>query len=253
MTFLSLFILGVAVGTFGTLVGIGGGIILVPIFLLVMHYSPQHTVGTSLAIVLLNAASGTIAYIRQKKIYYNAGIWFSLAALPGAFFGSYLSSYFTSKTFSIAFGVLLTLVAAVMLFRAVGKKGQEPPFNKEEFRYNRPLGIGLSFIVGFLSSILGIGGGVLHVPILVYLLGFPTHIATATSHFVLAISSFFGVMSHFLIGNILVLPAVSIGLGAVVGAQIGAKMSLKLQSRPILIALSLAMGILGLRLALVNV
>lgn len=250
LTTISLVILGVAVGTFGTLVGIGGGIILVPIFLLFMHYTPQQTIGTSLAIVFLNALSGTSAYVRQKKVYYDAGIRFSLATIPGSFAGSYLSGYFTSKTFNITFGILLIIVASLMLYRSIRKKPEEKEFNKEEFQYNRTLGTSLSFFVGFLSSILGIGGGVIHVPILVYLLEFPTHVATATSHFVLAISTFFGVASHWMLGNILFVPALAIGFGAILGAQFGAMLSMKLQSRPILILLSLAMAALGLRLAI---
>ena len=63
----------------------------------------------------------------------------------------------------------------------------------KDFQYNRTLGIVASLGVGFLSSIFGIGGGVIHVPLMIYLLGFPVHVATATSHFVLACSSAFGV------------------------------------------------------------
>lgn len=251
MTVLTLFTLGFVVGAFGTLIGIGGGVILVPIFLLVMHYSPQHAVGTSLAVVFLNALSGSLAYIRQKKVYYDAGIRFSLATLPGAFTGSYLATYFTGKTFSVTFGLFLIGLALLQYYKQSGQKVDEQPFVAETFSYNRPLGVFLSFIVGFLSSIFGIGGGIIHVPILVYLLAFPPHVATATSHFVLAISSFFGVASHLALGNVLLGPALAIGLGAVLGAQFGAGLSLRVQSRPILILLSISMGLLGLRLALI--
>jgi len=250
ITIISFIILGFAVGTFGTLVGIGGGIILVPIFLLMLHYTPQHAVGTSLVVVCFNALSGTYAYIKQQKVFYDAGIRFSLATIPGAVIGSYLASYFTSKTFNMTFGILLIVLAALMFYRSAGKQAAEKPFNKDTFHYNRFLGITLSIGVGFLSSILGIGGGIIHVPILIYVLGFPTHVATATSHFVLAVSSFVGVGSHLLLGNILIVPALSIGAGATIGAQVGAKLSLKMKSRPILILLSLAMAALGLRLAL---
>ena len=250
LTILTLFVLGFAVGTFGTLVGIGGGIFLVPIFILVMHYSPQNAIGTSLAVVFMNALSGTVAYIRPKKVYYDAGFRFSLATIPGAIAGSYLAGYFTSKTFTITFGLMLVVVASLMLYRSYDQTRKEMPFDPRHFTYNRPLGVVLSFFIGFLSSVLGIGGGVIHVPILVYILGFPTHVATATSHFVLAVSSLFGVGSHFSLGNILLGPALAIGLGAMIGAQFGARLSLKLKSRPILILLSLSMAALGIRLAL---
>lgn len=244
---LPLFVLGFSVGAFGTLIGVGGGIILVPIFLLIFHWTPQHAVGTSLVVVFFNAISGSIAYIRQKRVYYDAAIRFSLATLPGAFIGSYLAVYFTSASFRIAFGALLMIMALLTYFKPA-KKAEEAKFDKETFRYNRTLGILLSTLVGFISSIMGIGGGIIHVPAMVYLLAFPPHIATATSHFVLAASSLFGVISHFLLNNILIKPALLIGIGAVLGAQFGARLSLKVKSRSIMVILAVALFLVGLRL-----
>jgi len=244
---ISLFVLGVSVGTFGTLVGIGGGIILIPIFLLIFQWTPQQAVGTSLVVVFLNALSGTIAYVKQKKVYYDAAIRFSIATLPGAVIGSYLADYFTSTSFKVSFGGLLMIVSLIMFFLRK-KQEEKSKFGEEGFTYHRTLGVLLSTLVGFLSSILGIGGGVIHVPAMVYILGFPTHVATATSHFVLAVSTFVGVVTHYIIGNILVKPALMIGIGAVVGAQIGAQLSLQVKSNSILVLLSIALFILGLRL-----
>ena len=245
-------ILGIAVGAFGTLVGVGGGFFLVPFFLLGLHWHPQQAVGTSLAVVFLNALSGSIAYIKQNKVYYDAGIRFSIATLPGALLGSYLVQYFSGSGFRLTFGFLLLCLAVLMCFRPAAKKAAEG-FDKQSFTYNRPLGIILSVAVGFLSSTLGIGGGLIHVPAMVYLLSFPTHIATATSHFVLAISTFFGVASHFFLGNILIKPALTIGVGAVCGAQLGAKLALRTKSHLIIILLSFALAMLGLRLILTAV
>jgi len=247
MELLAFWVLGIAIGAFGTLVGIGGGFFLVPFFILVLHWSPQHAVGTSLFVVFLNAVSGSFAYIKQKKVYYDAALRFSLATLPGSIIGSYMVQYFSGNGFHIIFGIALLLLALFMVFHP-SVKGVEENFQKESFSYNRPLGIGISVIVGFLSSMLGIGGGLIHVPAMVYLLLFPAHIATATSHFVLAISTFFGVTSHLLLGHVLLLPAITIGTGAVIGAQAGAKLSLKVKSRRIILLLSFALFSIGLRL-----
>ena len=247
LSILSYVVLGFAVGTFGTLVGIGGGVILIPIFLLIMHWTPQHAIGTSLTVVFFNALSGSIAYIKQKKVYYDAAVRFSLATLPGAILGSYLADYFTGYSFRIAFGILLMIMALLMYFRPT-KKNEQQEFNKDTFTYNRTLGVVISAFVGFLSSILGIGGGIIHVPAMIFLLSFPTHISTATSHFVLAVSSFFGVVSHFFLGNILMKEALLLSVGAVAGAQFGAYLAVKTKSRLILTLLSLALFSLGLRL-----
>jgi hypothetical protein len=249
---LLLLALGFSVGAFGTLIGVGGGIIFVPIFLLALHWTPQHAIGTSLAIVLLNALSGSIAYIRQKKVYYDAVIRFSLATIPGALAGGYLAEYFTGTSFRIAFGLLLVFLSIIMFFRSSPKQ-DVTEFDKDSFTYNRTAGVLFSVAIGFISSIFGIGGGVIHVPAMVYFLGFPTHIATATSHCVLAISSFFGVISHYFAHNILVEPALIIGLGAIAGAQFGARLSLKVKSRSILILLAVALFGLGVRLMFVAI
>ena len=89
-------------------------------------------------------------------------------------------------------------------------------------------------------------------PLMVYLLGFPVHTATATSHFVLAVSALMGVLSHFILSHIVWVPALGIGIGAVIGAQIGAKISKKTKSKVILALLSLSMFVLGLRLIFVG-
>ena len=98
------------------------------------------------------------------------------------------------------------------------------------------LGLG----VGIFGTLVGIGGGIIHVPLMIYLLGFPVHIATATSHFVLAVSSCMGVISHFLLDHIVWLPAIALGIGASLGAQIGAKLSKKTKPKIILVLLSCA-------------
>ena len=87
---------------------------------------------------------------------------------------------------------------------------------------------------------------------MIYLLGFPVHIATATSHFVLAVSSFMGVVSHFMLDHIVWLPAISLGIGASIGAQLGAKLSKKTKPKLILILLSCAVFALGVRLILLG-
>jgi hypothetical protein len=248
-----LFLVGLGVGSFGTLIGVGGGFILVPVFLLLFNYTPQFAVGTSLAVVFFNALSGTIAYMRQKKVYYDAAIRFSLATLPGAVAGSYLARYFTSHVFYVSFGLLLISIACLLYW--LMKENDDTVCRADVFpaQYNRFWGIALSVVVGFLSSTFGIGGGIIHVPAMIAFLGFSTHVATATSHFVLAVSTFFGVVSHYLLGNILMGPAIIVGSGAAVGAQIGAYAAPKTKAQSITLMLCLALLFLGSRMILSNI
>ena len=102
--------------------------------------------------------------------------------------------------------------------------------------------------VGFLSSIFGVGGGIIHVPMMVYVLNFPVHIATATSCFILAISALGGTVTHVLLEHVVWLPALCISIGAAIGAQIGARISRKTRSKTILLLLALAMLCVSVRL-----
>lgn len=239
-------ILGFAVGTFGALVGIGGGLILIPVFLLVLEYPAQQAIGTSLFIVFLNAISGTYAYLKQKKVFFHAAIRFGIATIPGAFLGSYIAQYFTGKSFSLTFGIFLICMAALMYFKS-GKKMQTQDFNPKTFQYNTTFGVICSIGVGFLSSILGVGGGIIHVPMMISVLGFPAHVATATSTCILGISSLVGVISHFLLGHVLWLPGLCIGVGAIFGAQAGAKIASKIKPRMIVTILSIVVLGMGIK------
>ena len=135
-----------------------------------------------------------------------------------------------------------------MYWNSSNKKVIANEFNEKLFQSRKKLGIILSGFVGFISSIFGIAGGVIHVPTMIYALAFPPHMATATSHFVLAVSSFFGVISHIMLDHIVWVPALSVGIGAVIGAQIGARLSRKTRPRSIILLLCLALFLLGIRM-----
>jgi uncharacterized membrane protein YfcA len=127
------------------------------------------------------------------------------------------------------------------------------------FYYAVPVrrGIAYSAVVGFASSFLGIGGGIIHVPLLVRVLGFPTHIATATSHFVLAIIAGSGAATHIFAGSFAhghgVRRAFALSLGVVLGAQLGARLSLRTSGRVVEGLLGAALAVLAARLLLTAV
>ena len=120
------------------------------------------------------------------------------------------------------------------------------------YAYDPMIGIVLSIFVGFVSSLLGVGGGFIHVPALSRLLNFPVHVATATSHFVLAVMAFTGTLVHIATGNFAQGAARTaiIAAGVVVGAQLGARLSRRVGGKWIIRGLALAMLFVGVRLVL---
>ena len=266
---LELILIGIGIGTYGSMIGVGGGFILVPILLLIYHLTPQQAIGTSLTVLFLNSVSGTISYARQKRIDYVTGVNFAIGTIPGSIIGAYLTKYFSSKSFDIVFGFFLVGLAIFMFIKPkpvpnVDKSRCFPfPFLKKkpvfrelidvdgkkfEYAFNMPCGIALSFIVGFISSLFGVGGGIIHVPALIYMFCFPVHIAIASSQFIIAISSFVGSVSHLFFDNILFKFALIIGIGGFIGGQIGAPISKKVKGTFLIRFLSVGLILLGIKL-----
>jgi uncharacterized protein len=259
-----LVLLGVAVGAFGTIVGSGGGFILTPILLLLYpHDSPAAVTAISLTAVFFNAASGSAAYAHQRRIDYRSGLAFAGAALPGSVAGALVVGVVSRTLFDLLMGVVLIGLAAWLVFGE--REPGEPVAGRassrvltdrygKTYRYDVPLrrGVLYSTVVGFASSFLGIGGGVIHVPLLVRTLGFPTHIATATSHFVLAIIAGSGAITHVAAGSFAhghgIRRAIALSVGVVGGAQVGARLSLRASGRLVEVLLAVALVALAARL-----
>ena len=250
-----LLLIGLAVGTLGTLIGVGGGFILIPVLLaLYPNDSPELITSISLAVVFFNSMSGSVAYARMRRIDYKAGIIFSAAAIPGAILGAMSTSILPRSLFEIIFGSIM-IFASVLLFLKPKKESEISlnPVEKAGLKYNKLKGIIISVLVGYISGILGIGGGIIHVPALIRLLDFPVHVATATSHFILAILSFSGSLVHIVSGIFAkgVHRVIFLSIGALIGAQIGARVSNLVNSVWITRSLAVALGFVGIRLILV--
>ncbi len=263
--FLWLLPLGFMVGTFGTLIGAGGGFILVPILLLLYpDKSPETITSISLAVVFFNALSGSLAYARMKRIDYKSGILFAAATIPGSILGAYTTAVIPRNIFNGVFGILLIAASVFLVLKPKNEKSIEgtPPKNYttrsitdmdgivHTFFYNPILGVSISVLVGYISSLLGIGGGIIHVPVLVHVLNFPVHLATATSHFVLAFMSLSGTIVHITSGVLSkgVLQTVALSIGVLFGAQLGARLSNRFHGVWIIRSLAFALGLVGIRI-----
>ncbi len=255
-----LFASGIGIGALGTLIGAGGGWMIVPLLLLGFHFTPQEAVGTSLAVVFLNALSGSIAYMAQRRVLYTMGTVFAGATIPGAILGALLGTWLVqhldSNWFAVLFGGFLLFIALLLhrgerLFVSPRRRRTATP---EELRsLASPImrvGMLVSFLVGILSSLFGVGGGIIHVPFLIVVLGIPVHTATATSHFVLTITSLTGALAMLRRGQVHLTTAAWMGLGVLIGAQGGAFLSSRMRSEPIRRILAAVLAIFAIRLVL---
>ena len=266
LTWIGLIVLGVAVGAYGTIVGAGGGFILAPVLLfLYPELDSQVITALSLGVVWANAVSGSLAYSRQKRIDYQAGIIFAGATIPSAFAGALATRLFPRDAFESAFGVFLLAIAIWLLLPRPALILTAPPPQRylrrlltdahgDTYRYafDPVLGAAIGMAVGFVSSLFGVGGGIIFVPAMILVLRFPAYIATATSTFVLMFTAGAGTLVHLLAGEYsgLLAEELSLGLGVLVGAQLGAQISIRLAGRQAVLArlLSVALVAVGLRL-----
>jgi len=257
--------LGVVVGVFGTIIGVGGGFILVPALLLAYpHDEPVVITSISLAVVFFNALSGSMGYARLRRIDYRTGLTFSLATIPGAIVGAVATNWLPRRAFDLTFGPLLILVSIYLAFWAGAANGRRlaslrPNVRRTltdsagvtyEYSFNRELGIIISFFAGLIASFLGLGGGIIHVPVMVSLLNFPAHVATATSHFILVFTALTATVVHIVDGSLAEGWArmIPLAVGVVVGAQIGARLSGRLPAGVIIRLLAVALFAVAIRL-----
>lgn len=261
-----LVLIGFGVGVIGTLVGAGGGFVLTPILLLLYPDSPAQTItAISMGAVFFNALSGSVAYGRQRRTDYRSAVVFAIAALPGAVLGALVVGTVRRSVFNQIMASVLLIMGLWLLSTSRSSTSQvrrqgTPRLLTDRagitYGYSVPVarGAAMSVIIGFVSSFLGIGGGVIHVPLLIQVLGFPLHIATATSHFVLVFLSGAASLTHLLHGSYRVgsglRRTLALSAGVIVGAQLGAHLSLRMSGRAIQTVLSTALVVLAIRLGI---
>jgi uncharacterized protein len=266
--YLGLICMGVGLGAYGTLIGAGGGFLLMPLLLFIYPNEHHHTLtAISLAVVFFNSISGTGAYARMQRIDYRSGLLFASAAIPGAIFGVLTTGSIPRRGFEAIFGFFLIGMALFLFFKPktdsdrtdseilsstpwmshISKRLDGITF---EYRYNRLSGLIVFFFLGFVASFLGIGGGSLVVPILAFLLNFPVFIATATSQFIVSVITFAASVVHIWHGSFHhgAHRIAALGIGVLIGAQFGAYLSNKVKGPWIIRGLALAVAVVGIKM-----
>ncbi len=238
-TVILLAIYAVGVGTISSMVGIGGGIFNTPLLIIIFLFDAQNASATALVAALFVAASSSIPYWRQKPrpTMVKAGLFLAIMTIPGSWAGIWLREIIAEDMIlRYIFGISLFPVALKMLF-AKKKKGVEDSsseiesFDMSELS-NQRLALTLvgAFVGGVAAGLLGIGGGAIVVPVLTLLMGLPIHAAVATSMFTMIFTASAGTGLNAVWGYIDPFYALSLGIGMVIGAQIGPRFACKVNS-----------------------
>jgi uncharacterized protein len=259
-------LLGGLVATYGTLVGAGGGILLVPALLLLYpHESPNTIASISLAVVFCNSVSGSFAYGHMHRIDYRAGLVFAAAAIPAGFVGAYLTSFLSRHVFDFVFSLLILSLASFIFMKPTPQHVDRQATSRETihrlvdfkgndfvYAFSHRRGMVMSFAIGLVSSMLGIGGGPFYVTMMVYPLHFPLYVATATSQFMLMIITLSWSAAHLIAGGFEhgIFRTLFLSVGVLGGAQVGAWLSQHVSGTIISRVMASGLLLIGIRLVI---
>ena len=260
----ALLALGLAVGSIGATVGIGGGILLVPVLLLLFpDAEPAIITSMSLTAVVMNALSASTGYRRLGWQDTRTGGVLVAAAVPTAIAGAFLTRNIERGSFEIAFGVALVLGGLYLAWRgrslptftAPSMRGTprritDRRLETYEYRVQEWLAAAIALVAGFVAAFFGIGGGIINVPVMMLVLKMPSRMAIATSQLELMVASAAALLVHLTItfgewdpwirGLIL-------GVGTLIGAQIGVRAAGMASGRIVLLIIATVLILSGAR------
>jgi uncharacterized protein len=228
---------------FGSMVGLGGGFVLVPILRLALGFSPADAAGTSLVLIVANSASGAFTYLLHRAVHLRIGLLIALGGLPSSILGAIISVHIPARIFDIILAVLLIAVAVDLAWNAerrmAGRSEAARVHAIKGMSYRGALALG--FVVGIFLSLFGLGGGIVLVPAFLYFSELPAHAISATSHFAILLTSPPGLIMHILQRDVVGKDVVPLVLGGLLGGPIGARLSLRLKSPQLLIVVAIAL------------
>jgi uncharacterized protein len=264
LSFLFYTVVGLLAATLGSLVGLGGGIIIVPALVylgpLILGHPVDVTtaVGTSLAVLVFTAMSSTFTFVKQKRVDFRSGWIYFITCGPGAMLGSYTTQFVNAKSFQLSFGFFMLAMAILMILRdklkplnvkwGIQRTYTDASGQSFEYGYSILPALLIGLGVGFISGLFGIGGGSLFVPAMVLLFRYPPHVATATSMFVIFLSSLTGTFTKLSLGEVDLWMVLGLAPSAIVGGWLGAKIAGKLSSKKLLWVLRITFLIVALKM-----
>jgi hypothetical protein len=226
-----LFLLGLFAGTFGALVGIGGGIILVPVLSLWMGIPITQAVGISLVCVIATSSGAAAVYVQRRLTDMRLGMLLELASAAGAITGALIVPFLPPAVVKGLFGVFLLYSAVLMVRKRTEEAGAGANGPQDYQVRNYPLGLGVSYAAGNVSAILGIGGGPIKVPLMNVFMGVPLRVAAATSNFLMGVTAAASAFLYYSRGDVYVALAAPLAVGVFAGAFLGTWLSRRLHGR----------------------
>jgi uncharacterized membrane protein YfcA len=239
-----LFVIGLLASVLGSMVGLGGGFIIVPVLRIFYGLSPPLAAGTSLALVIANSASASTSYLLQRKVHLRTGWLIAAGVIPGCILGAIAVKHASPRLFDWLFAAFLIVVSADIVINRQRRMDERRDLSRDHPA--RTLVMGLT--VGFVSSLFGVGGGVILIPSLLYFTALPAHAITATSQFAILLTSPVGFIAHAAQRDVAWSYAAPLAVGGLLGGPVGARLSARVKSPALLLCVAVALTIAAVAL-----
>jgi uncharacterized membrane protein YfcA len=240
------FLIALLAGAFGSVLGIGGGLFIIPSLNLFLGVQLKTAIAASIVAVIATSLGGGHVYVRTRVADIRLGLILALATAPSAVVGAILATHVNARVLAAVFAVVLAVSAYRMLASARSgvsstpqanthapshlrfRTGYREPSTGEVIPYTVsrvPMGVAASTVAGLVSGMLGVGGGIVQVPVMNLLMGVPIKVATTTSTYIIGITAMAGAFVYYNHRPSLVDPAlaVPVTIGVFIGASIGSR------------------------------
>jgi uncharacterized membrane protein YfcA/uncharacterized membrane protein len=246
-----IFVGAIAAGLLGSLVGLGGGVLIVPLLTLVFGFPIYFAIGASIISVIATSSGAAAAYVKDHITNLRVGMFLELATTLGAICGAFLAGLLAQNLLSVVFGIILLISAAPLVLK-IGEElpqgvkndrlanwlhlnGSYPDHHlHREVSYQvtrTPLGLAMMYVAGLISGLLGIGSGTFKVLALDVAMRLPMKVSTTTSNFMIGVTAAASAGIYFSRGDIPPLIAAPVALGILIGALVGARVLARLSNR----------------------
>ncbi|ACL76000.1 sulfite exporter TauE/SafE family protein [Ruminiclostridium cellulolyticum] len=274
-TSIVILLISVLAGFLGSLLGLGGGIIITPALTLLLGIDIKYAIGASIISVIATSSGSAVAYLKDRITNVRVAMFLEIATTIGALTGAFIAGLVSTKYLYLIFGFLL-LYSAINMFK---KRKQELPrdispsplsqkLNLSGAYYDKALsetveynvtgvygGFGMMYVAGVISGLLGIGSGIFKVMAMDSFMKLPMKVSTATSNFMIGVTAAASAGIYLSRGNIDPSIAAPVALGVLLGASVGTKVMQRLKSStlrlvfiPVLLYVSIQMIVKGVKL-----
>ena len=246
-----IFVGSIAAGLLGSLVGLGGGVLIVPLLTLLFGFPIYFAIGASIISVIATSSGAAAAYVKDHMTNLRVGMFLELATTTGAICGAFLAGLLAQNLLSVIFGIILLISAAPLVFKLGEDLPQEVKNDRlanwlhlngtyPDHRLHRevsyqvtrtPLGLVMMYVAGLISGLLGIGSGTFKVLALDEAMRLPIKVSTTTSNFMIGVTAAASAGIYFSRGDIPPLIAAPVALGILIGALVGARLLAHLSNR----------------------